>query len=238
MKIFREENGKSHYKVYCEGDDEEDAIEIVSRMSLTELNDNEQTENVIPFGTYVLADGEDKLDTILYYDAQIIGMDQDGRYKIYYLGSGDIYYQERNKVVMGPMASSRASPTDENGFSSCDEFKQFLFDQILPSTATITHKIGDNGCLVLVSSSRTKEGGDAASIIATYDGRNHFEMNFFSPNKRRSILDLAKELSKPMDLPGFVRTHIDFHPRGYGRVITFSEDLDKPYFGTKKVPIL
>merc|ERR1712154_547822 len=113
---------------------------------------------------------------------------------------------------------TRTASDDDRAFASCEEFEKYLFEHLLPDTDVLTERIGD-GCLVVVSSlSHTGTGvDDPATILATYDGRNHFELNIFSPTTNNSILSLAEELSNPDDLPGFLRRQIDLHPRGYGR---------------------
>lgn len=228
-----EKDGEIHYGALCDGHDEDnEVIQFVRRTHLIGVNESQQLNDVISFGTIVLADGDEYgLEENLYYDAQVIGMDSKGRYKIYYLGSGEIAFMEKNKVVMNPMRSFH--PSSKIAFSSCEDFVQYLFFHLLPRTTDfIIEEIGANGCLVVHS--YTNDSGSSL-IIVSYDGQRHFEMNLFSPNTDGNFFDVARDLSNPTNLPGFTRTQIDIHPRGYGRVVTFLEDLKKPYFGTYNV---
>ena len=121
---------------------------------------------------------------------------------------------------------------------SLADFENFLLDnKILPNGVDnniSNQKVGD-GCIVLLSfSSAKREGGDITTIIVTYDGRKHIDLNVYSPENASSVNNIANELALRDDIfPGFMRIQNDSHPRGHGRVVTFGEDLHKPYFGTK-----
>ena len=202
------------------------------------MDDEIQTTNTIPFGSTVIADGEEKVALRIWYEAQIIGMNDEGKYKVYYLGSGEISFLDRRQVIQSPSTYLSSLPTYVKAFTTCADFEQFLLDnKILPNGVDnniSNQKVGD-GCVVLVSfSSAKKEGGDITTIIVTYDGRKHIDLNVYSPENASSVNNIANELALRDDiLPGFMRIQNDSHPRGYGRVVTFGEDLHKPYFGTK-----
>jgi hypothetical protein len=213
----------------------------VERKHLAELNDEMQTKNTIPFGYTVIADGEEKLDIRFWYEGQIIGMNHEGKYKVYFLGSGEISFLDKRQVIQSPGTYLSSLSTDVKAFSTCVDFEQFLSDnkilKIIPNGVDIisNQKVGD-GCVVLVSfsSSAKKEEGDdtTTTIIVTYDGRKHIDLNVYSTENDATV-SIANELALRDDIPGFKRVQNDSHPRGYGRVVTFGEDLLKPYFGTK-----
>jgi len=198
------------------------------------LNYDELDKNTIPFGTMVLADGEEKLDATIFYSAQIIGTHHDGRYEVYHLSDGSFALLDRKKVV--PLLdASFLSPADAKMFSTCTDFEEFLFENGFVSpfsadsntTNIFRREVGD-GCIVTVSSTQKDDGGDDTTIIATYDGQKHLDLNIYSTDHSSLMIRLAEQ-----DIPGMQRTQTDSHPRGYGRVISFQEDLNKAYFGTK-----
>jgi hypothetical protein len=230
--IWEKAKDEQQYTVRCDGM-EASSIDV-GRNLLAKLNDEMQTKNTIPFGSIVIADGEEKVHLRIWYEAQIIGMNDEGKYKVYYLGSGEISFLYRRQIIQSPGTYLSSLSTDVKAFSTCADFEQFLFDsKILPTNRVdiSNQKVGD-GCVVLVSfSSAKREGGDSTTIIVTYDGRKHIDLNVYSPEN--ASVNIANELALRDDIPGFKRIQNDSHPRGYGRVVTFEEDLRKPYFGTK-----
>jgi hypothetical protein len=231
--IWEKTEDELQYTVRCAG--REASFIDVGRNLLAELNDEIQTKNIIPFGSTVIADGEEKVALRIWYEAQIIGMNDEGKYKVYFLGSGEISFLDRRQVIQSPGTYLSSVSTDVKVFSTCADFEQFLCDnKILPNGVDdiSNQKVGD-GCVVLVSfSSAKREGGDiTTTIIVSYDGRKHIDLNVYSPEN--ASVNIANELVLRDDIPGFKRIQNDSHPRGYGRVVTFGEDLRKPYFGTE-----
>ena len=105
---------------------------VVERNRLFDLSDDALTKGTIPFGSMVLADGEEDMDATVFYHAQVIGTHYDGRYKVYFLNDGSYSLLDRKQVV--PLIdASFLSPADAKMFSSCDEFEQFLFKSDLVS---------------------------------------------------------------------------------------------------------
>ena len=186
--------------------------------------------NAIPYGSMVLADGlEEDVNERYFHKAQITGMHKDGRYKIYYLSEGSVAYLKANEVATMPHGSFQ-SPSDAKMFSSCDEFFDLIKGK--KSRSNFRKEIGD-GCFVVLSWPR--KNGRITTLLATYDGQIHIEFNVYSSvdiyeEKRENslITNLAEN-----GIAGTDQKQTDLFPRGYGRVVNFREDLEKPYFGTK-----
>mmetsp|Transcript_11425 Transcript_11425/g.11130 ORF Transcript_11425/g.11130 Transcript_11425/m.11130 type:complete len:625 (+) Transcript_11425:2599-4473(+) len=227
LEIWDDEDERK-YTCHCEGMHERMAIDV-GRMFLVELKAEMQMQDTIHFGSTVLADGEENLDYYFWYPGQIIGMNYDGKYKVYFFSSGETGLLDRRKVVQTPETTSLL-PVDSKAFSSCDDFEQFLFNNLLPIRGKFNKKVGD-GCVVVVSSSSPRRDIHKLTVIATYDGRKHFDLNVYSSDN--VPLNLVNEIAIQKNIPGFKRTQIDSYPRGYGRVVAFGEDLTEPYFGTK-----
>ena len=60
---------------------------------------------------------------------------------------------------------------------------------------------------------------------------HHFELNIYSPD--HDTFDIMKNIDIQVAPDNFEIAQVDYHPRGYGRVVTFQADLKKAYFGTK-----
>eukprot|EP00536_Pseudo-nitzschia_multiseries_P007751 jgi/Psemu1/256562/estExt_Genewise1Plus.C_1850026 len=202
------------------------------------------SNDTIPFGSMVLADGDENLeDAQFFYDAQIIGLLDDGRYKVYYLDDGTSAILDRTKVVVKPTPSF-SSPAEAKLFSSCTEFHDFLFGdgekqteysvfpKKLDSNRNIFEREVGDGCLVAVSWD-LGNGTQPTTAIVTYDGQIHIEFNAFQPNGDGGGSENFLESVSTLIIPQMKVIQNDSHPRGYGRVVNFKKDLENPHFGTK-----
>jgi len=203
------------------------------------------SDDVIPFGSIVMADDNEEQDGDLqfFYEAQIIDQLDDGRYKVYYLTDGVAALLNREQVVRKPTRSF-SSPAEAKLFSSCAEFHDLLFGsdekpfeycvfprEENPNRKIFRREVGD-GCLVTVSWGGGN-GNKPNTIIASYDGQIHVAFNAFEPEgDSDGSGEFLKSLSS-LRIPGMKSIQNDSHPRGYGRVVNFKEDLEKNYFGTQ-----
>merc|ERR1712014_364809 len=104
----------------------------------------------------------------------------------------------------------------------------FSFDNVESFNKTV-----GEGCVIMASlpPSSTEKKGDVTTMLATYDGKNHVELNIYSPD--HDTFDIMKNIDIQVAPDNFEIAQVDYHPRGYGRVVTFQADLKKAYFGTK-----
>lgn len=195
-----------------------------------DFDDETPTNNTIPFGAVVLADGLEDAEERYFHSAQVMGEHKDGRYKVYFLNDGSFGYVKSNEVTLMPFGFF-SSPEDAKLFASCDEFYEVLADK--HSEHTFRRQIGD-GCITAISWPR--EENEITTLIATYDGQIHMDFNVYSSadlfegNYENSLINKMSD----EEFEGTERKQTDFHPRGHGRVVNFRHDLmTRPYFGTK-----
>jgi len=251
IQTFEDEEDETLQYV-AQSDDEE--IRTVERNDIIPFDSNDLATGTIPFGTMVLADGEEEgLAERVFYTAQIIGTHKDGRYRVYYLNDGSFAYLDKTKVVPHNLGGGFPSTSDARMFSSCSDFEEmFDSEDLTPKwnedmdddsydemdddsgeAIVFRREIGD-GCLV--AKSWPLKSGGTTTIVGTYDGQIHVDLNVYTPKEaykqQKNNFQLVVGLSK-RDLDGTERIQTDFHPRGYGRVVNFDQDLQKPHFGTK-----